>query len=518
MPISKRAVKAFLARGRTDYREYKKLEEFTLARMMAKLPTRPPIWDKLQLHQKVCFIIGARLRRFLFLNDTGTGKSLLAIALVRFFRKIKLIRRVLILVPNRINKEEWVAELAKHSPKSSYLILDGTTAEKWQALEESKSLFIFETYAGLVRMVCTLQPGRKKNNLKPEKKLVKRLVAQVQGVVVDESVAIKNGSGGSRGSLQFRIVRQLAKSSEIMFPMTGTPFNRDPSDLWAQAYMVDFGKTLGESRGLFRAAFFKSKPNYWGGMDHRFDNSKKGLLHRILANCSIAYEADPSTLPKVASIKKYVTLPEENEAYYERAKEAIRQSRGNYQEVKNAFLRMRQISSGFIGYKDDETGEKAKLIFPENPKLELLLSLASSIREDHKFIVFYEFTYSGCRIVDELEQVGIKAVQLWSGTKDLQKTRKQFLKDRKIQALVLQNQFGVGLNVQVAKYGIYYESPVSAIIRKQTRRRVERQGSAHSSIVLYDLLMKNTVDERILQFHKSGQNLFQALIRGKIEL
>lgn len=511
--IKKRAIKAFLARPRKDFRVYKDIGKAKLETMMAALPCRPPIWNKLQLHQKVCFIIGARKGRFLFLNDTGTGKTLLAISLARYFRKLRLIRRVLVLIPNRINKEEWAAELQKHSPRSSYLILDGSTEEKWQALEETKTLFVFETYAGLTHMVCERVPGRRKNKMKPVKALVRRLQALVQGVIADESVAIKN-----HASLQYRICRQLAKTSKILFPMTGTPFNRDPSDLWSQAYIVDFGKTLGETLGLFRAAFFKSKMNYWGGMEHTFDRSKNKLLNKFLAGCSISYEADAASLPKVVPIKKFVDLPEENKEYYERAKQTIRQSRGNFQEVKNAFLRMRQISSGFIGFKNDETGERARLIFPENPKLELLLSTIASIRQDHKVIVFYEYTYSGLRIVKELTELGIGAVQLYSGTKDLQETRRQFREDRPTQVLVLQNRFGVGLNVQVAKYGIYYEGPVSAITRKQTRRRVERQLSTHSSVFIYDLLMRDTVDERILKFAQEGDNLFKALIRGSVEV
>jgi SNF2 family DNA or RNA helicase len=72
----------------------------------------------------------------------------------------------------------------------------------------------------------------------------------------------------------------------------------------------------------------------------------------------------------------------------------------------------------------------------------------------------------------------------------------------------------LGLNVQVAQYGIYYESPVSAMIRKQSERRIERQYSEHSRVFLMDLVVAGTVDERILAFHKEGKELLKSIIDG----
>ena len=46
-------------------------------------------------------------------------------------------------------------------------------------------------------------------------------------------------------------------------------------------------------------------------------------------------------------------LGEDAETYYRKAKDAIIAAKGNYRETKNAFLRMRQISSGFVGFHDE---------------------------------------------------------------------------------------------------------------------------------------------------------------------
>jgi SNF2 family DNA or RNA helicase len=299
--------------------------------------------------------------------------------------------------------------------------------------------------------------------------------------------------------------------------MTATPFNRDPEPLWSQMWLVDHGHSLGETLELFRGTFYKQSQGFWSRFDFKFDAKKKPLLNQFLADSSIEYEANAADLPMCTPLKKYATLPGDAEVYYERAKQSLIESHGNYNEIKNVFLRMRQISSGFVGYGDDETGERAKLIFPHNPKMDALLAFCESIRPENKAIIFFDFTYSGERIVAELKKLGLTAAILHGKTKeaDLRKIKEDFNKTRRLQFLVLQNEFGIGLNIQVAKYGLYYESPVSAVMRYQTRRRVERQFAKHDRVFIVDFITRGTMDERILEFHKTGQNLLESLVRGK---
>lgn len=501
----------FLARARKDYRKYKDLTAEQLEARMLKLPVKPPIYYALTHLQRVCFLIGAETQRFCFFNDTGTGKSLLAIALARYFRKLGILQHVLILVPNLPNKFEWHDELQKHSPNSSYLILQGSSAQKWAALEQSNALFVFETYAGFTRMCCEKKVNKKKKvKLVPVSRLVKQAAKHFQGLVCDESVNV-----GNHTALPFRLCRQIAKTAVALFTMTGTPFNRDPTLMWAQMFLVDGGYTMGETLGLFRSVFCKETENFFSGMpEYNFDKKKQAQLNDLIANASISYPADEGSLPACIDVQKFISLPADANTYYERFKETLIAARGNYNETKNAFIRMRQISSGFVGYEDDETGEKAKFEFPDNPKLDLLMSLLTSMQEDHKCVVFVEFNYSGERILKELNRAKIPALLLYGKTKDVQATKTAFVKDKKKRILILQNKMAAGLNIQVAKYGIFYESPVSAIDRKQAKRRVERQHSLYKTVFIYDLLMRGTVDEQILLYHKEGGDLYEGIIRG----
>ena len=510
--IALKARNDFIARDRRDYREYKKLTDAQLEVKMLKLPVKPPIYYKLTHLQKVCFIIGAERQRFCFFNETGTGKSLLSIALIRYFRKLGLVKHALVLIPNKINKHEWHNELVKHSPKSSSLILEGSSQNKWKALEQSNALFVFETYAGLTRMVCKKEERKGKNKLVPDPKRLAQLAKHFQALVCDESVNV-----GHHTSLPFRFSKKLAKTAPVMLTMTGAPFNRDPTLMWAQMFLVDDGFALGETLGLFRAIFCKETENFFSGSpEYKFDKKQQALLNDFIAHSSISYPADEGSLPKVVEIQKYVKLPGDAGAYYERFRHELISAKGNFQETKNAFLRLRQISSGFVGYQDDETGERAKFEFPDNPKLDALLSLIQSINPEHKVVVFVDFNYTAERILKVLQEAKISAAILYGKSKNAQEVRDKFVKDPKQRVLILQNKLGVGLNIQVSKYAIFFESPVSAIDRKQCRARVVRQHSSHKTVFVYDLLMKDTVDEAILKFHVEGGDLFQAIIRGEI--
>jgi SNF2 family DNA or RNA helicase len=512
--IKRSAVEEFLNRERRDFSTYTRKSDAWLQRRADELPVQPPVWDRLRREQRVGLIAGAEMRKFCFWYDMGMGKTFLAIALARYFRKLGTVKRVLVLVPNKINKYEWVSDLKKNSRYTSHLVLTGSSRNKWRQLQEGNEFLVIETYAGLVRLLCSMIPAdktHKKPRLVVDPKLIKEFVQFVQGIVMDESIMIARKSG--HGSLMHRVCRFIAKRSKIAFMLNGTPFGRDPTEMWGQFHIIDSGETLGESLGLFRAAFFTASQNHWGGFDWTFDKDKQQLLNEMITNRSIRYEAEESTLPGITSIVKHVPMPRGALEYYERARQQIIAASGNYSELKNVFMRMRQISSGFVGYGDDETGERAQYEFETNPKLDMLMSLIEGLSPRDKMVVFHQFTYSGDMIAKRLKEAKIGFARLYGKTKDPDAELVRF-QGNKCQVFVLQNDSGgFGLDrLKVARYGVYYESPISTVLRVQTGRRIRRQGSDHSRVFIYDLVVPDTVDAQILDAHAKGIDLFASIV------
>jgi hypothetical protein len=512
--ILKKAIRDFLERERHDFRKYKKLSRAELNAKMAELPIRPPIWKKLYKHQRVCLLLGIMQRGFAFFLDTGMGKTLLAVALGRYFQKAEGDKKWLVLVPNKINKAEWSRELKKWGAGKERLILRGSSAAKWAKLRKSKAMFVVETYGGFIRLACEKKEVKRKRKLVvklvPNKKKVTELKRLFQAVVADESTELQ-----SKHALCWRVVCAMGKAGAKVFAMTGTPFGRDPTPLWGQLFLVDRGWTLGETLGLFRAALFSESRNPWGGFDYRFLQSEEKTLNRLIAHSSIRYEVDQSDLPKLIPLKRKVRLPADAMGYFEKAHAALVEAgkSGDFQEGALMFLRMRQIASGWLGYKDDDTGKRAEIEFSNNPKLEMLLSDIHSI--PHKCIVFHEFVFTGSMICRALTQDGISWARISGETTEHERILADFDKPSGPQVLVLNNRFSMGPNLQAAKYGLVFEAPTRCILRKQGIRRFERQGSAHKKVFLIDYVALNTYDQRILDFLAEGKDLFEAVVNGK---
>lgn len=510
--IPKQAIKAYLNKPRNDWSWYKDLDNALLEQRRARLPVDPPIWRTLKRHQKQGLLLGIRLKKLAYWFSTGTGKTLMSLALLRYFEAKGALNRALVLVPNLSNKEEWAREIDKHCPDIPYLILDGPMANRWDALLSTKAAVVIDTYAGFSRLMSFKVKKRNgKGGLEPDRMRIELLAKTVDMVVCDES---SQGGLGNHQALIYRIAKRLCRAAPYVYLLNGTPFGRDPTPLWTQMYCVDRGETLGESLGLFRAGFFNETHNGWA-TQWVFDERKANTLHQLLKHRSLRYKADEADLPAVVRITKRATLSADADAIYQKALASLRQARGKVVELKNEFMRMRQISSGFLGYRDDEGGKAAQLEFKTNPKLELLLGLLTSVVDEHKAVVFNEYTFSGSMICRELTKLGITHARIYGGTKDPGAQLRAFTEDPACRVLVLNHHAGgLGLNLQCAKYVVYYESPVSPRVRIQSEARVHRQGSTHDRVYIYDLIAA-PVDLAILSMHSEGRDLLNAILNGE---
>jgi SNF2 family DNA or RNA helicase len=149
--------------------------------------------------------------------------------------------------------------------------------------------------------------------------------------------------------------------------------------------------------------------------------------------------------------------------------------------------------------------------FSSNPKLDALMELLKEIPETSKVIVFNEFITSGDIICEALKQKGIKHVRVYSKTSDKVAAVEQFQDDPDCKILVGSRSVCYGLNLQVANYIIVFESPDSTIKRTQLERRIRRSGQTKKTYI-YDLVVKGSIDEKVLRSLRSGKSLIQELI------
>ncbi|MEO0248283.1 MAG: DEAD/DEAH box helicase [candidate division WOR-3 bacterium] len=507
--ILPRVIEAFLTRELEDYSWIKQCPREELYEDIPEgaFHTEP------RLHQLACYTLGRYKPQFLFLLDMGAGKTKIILDIFRHRKLEGKVRRLLVLVPSAVNADGWMEQIAEHTPDLKGLPLLGDKAERLELLKEEADVFLLN-YDGLQSYVTSLS-GKKREGRIINYSAAHKFARLFDMVVFDESHLI-----GNKKSLRFRMCNILSDEINYRYAMTGTPFGRDPEKLWAQFYLVDRGETLGTTLGLFRAAFFTAKENYWGGIDYTFDKSKEQLLHRMIQHRSIRYnELEFSDMPKISRQVHRLSFPGTTEEYYNKVLAELRQSKGDVRAIENAFIRMRQVTAGFLRVSDDE-GNKSDVRFYSNPKLEQLETLLDGVIEEEKVIVFHEYIPSGDMICSMLDTKKIKYARVGGKVKDPVASMKRFMEREDCRVLVMNYKSGggAGLNLQkVCRRLVYYESPVSPIVRKQTEKRISgglRTGKHR--VFIHDLVIANSVDETILRFLKQGKDLFDAICEGKV--
>lgn len=514
------AVKKFLDRKLDDHRWLKDLSHKRIEELLDDLDEPPTFWYDLMLHQKVCLYLGICYGEFAFWCDMGSGKTLITLECLKYWWDTGRMRRALVFVTSDKAFPTWERQTKLYKIGIPFISLDADSSEaKWDLLESFGDGLIFLHYPGTVAMVSekVRVKGKKKMQFALDPGKMKRLLHRVDALVMDESTKV-----GNHRSLTFELCEWIADQARFRYALAGMPFGRDPAILWPQMKLVDDGATLGPTLGLFREAFFTKKQNYWGGpysFNYTFKSNLKGKLSDILQHRSITYTAaECIDVPPVSHFIEEVNLPRETMEFYQQLVSELIAARRNQRVVKNVFLRMRQLSSGFLGLKDDETGDKAEMDFDENPKLERLMELIGELPAGRKALVFYEFTHSGRRIVESLrEEMGIKATWLWSGTKDSRGAIEAFIKNGTV--AVVNNKVGAYSldGLQVANYEFQYESAVGVIDRTQSEKRIVRTGQERKCFI-YDLVSVGTADAKILEFHQEGKDLFKALLANPEEV
>ena len=518
--INKKAIERFLARPLDSYDWLKKQPEQAVKGELATLKPVPQFGIlKPWLHQYACFLVMVELKRFMLNIDPGGGKTLLTLMFLLYRKQRGEKFKAIVFVPYITSVETWDEEVKKHAPSLRMLPLLGTSAENLETLKQDGDLFV-ACYQSVVAMVTeTVFDKRKsKNKWQLTARDVRKHFDGFDTIIMDEIHQNRTPS-----SLTYRMCRAISTECTYAFGLTGTFFGKKIEAMWPQFNLIDFGQTLGPSMEFFKAVFFSEKTNYWGGYEFIFKKKMMPDLRRMIKNCSIRYSIDElHDMPEKVYVTKHISVAPEAAAYCKAALAQINAAvtsagKSSYREVENSYLRLRQLSSGFMTFSGEDNN-KIKVEFPYNPKLEALVDLIESMPSDSKIVIFHHFVYTNELISKRLTKLKISHARIWGGSRDPIGQLRKFKNDANCMALVINDKSGSSsLNLQHANYVCYFEQPDNPIDRQQGERRVWRPGQS-KRVLIYDLLVKQTKDHALWQSNKAGEDLLRAIIGGKIKL
>jgi SNF2 family DNA or RNA helicase len=509
--ISREAVAQYLGRSLNSYLWMKSLSVSDIRQELRQLRTRPVFKTEPWLHQLVCFYIALAEPRFLYLLDMGLGKSKILLDIMTQLQRERKLDKALVLVPRRSNLFSWSDAIAEHSELEPWLCRAQDTEEKWEQLVVPRGDVVVMDYAGLHLALCKKVKAGGRGKLVRDEKRVRAVQQQYNFLALDESHKLAN-----HNSLWFALVNQLSKTSTYCYSTTGTLFGKDVEDLWGQFYLTDRGETFGENLGLFRSSFFTQKTNPWRGVVYTYNDRMDAQLNTMLQHKSLRYdESEINDLPARVYRRAPLDMTDEQRQHYLRALEGLINAGGQLDALDAQWLRMRQITSGYLAWKDEHG--KHFLAFKENPKMDKLEELLDAMG-DSKVVVCYDYTETGRLITERVAAMGLGFEWYYGGTKDHEASRTRFLKDPACKVLVMNSEAGGTGNdglQQVARYMIFYESPTPPITRKQTEKRIHRSGQKQR-VFIYDLTMRKSADAHILDAIAEGVDVHDKVVNGRI--
>lgn len=516
--INKKVVEGFLSRQMDNHDWLKAIKRPHLLKEFAKELKVVPGIDKLWIHQLVCLLLVSQFGRFMLHLDMGGGKTSITLFSILVRKIMGQKPKAIVFVPYVTAVDTWIQECKERTPGLNLVPLIGTTVENLRRLEEKDADVYVICYASAVAMLAedVKKPGRKKRKWTIDPKFTRKVFEGFDTFVADEIHKCSNTE-----NLTYRMCRAISKQCTYALGLSGTPFGKDPIDLWGQFYLIDFGETLGPTKGLFQEAFFTAKKNYFSGWpEYTFEKKKMPLLKKLVKHNSIHYDAtEMHDLPAKRYIKRKLSIPSDIEDYAAIAQQQFmdavksRDSKARFRLAEASYMQLRQLASGFMTVDGENVG-KVKIAFESNPKLDLLEGTIDEMPPDAKMVVFHHFVYTNELISKRLAKLKIGHARIWSGQRDILGELSKFRDDKNCRILVLNDQSGSNsLNLQHANYMFFFEQPDDPKNRSQGERRIWRPGQT-KPVIYIDPLMEGTVDSKIFYSNRQGKNLLDQLLKG----
>jgi len=467
-------------------------------------------WD----HQLAAFVATISEPGFNIWLDLGTGKTKVAIDTVRFSQHChnRKLRALVVCLSSAVGN--WIDEVKLNSDSRATAVrppddnsLSGQQHNecRWKLLEGNG--FFVINYESLQRLLTYPKPHRVKivndeqkviNKLAPDPDAMHRLCKLgFDFLIIDEAHKIKNTD-----SLNYKIIARIAREVPDRMLLTGTPYGRSLLGIWSQYFVVDFGETFGRRFSDFRSAHFVDKGYF--GPDWKVTKEGRKKIEAKLFNKALRYsEAEIKDMPpKVYRVLSF-NLSAEQRSQYDDAENR----EGEYSFLENRGMLFRQICSGIVVSTD--------YIFSDNPKLKLLQDLLESVADEHKVVIFHQFTLEAKIILKLLKKMKLKHCVLNGSTKDKYAEYKRFEKDESSRVMLAHPlSGGASINLNVARYCVFFSNDHSPINRSQCEKRIHR-GDIKDSRFYYDLLANNSVEVSIHRALKKDIDLFSKAMDKK---
>jgi superfamily II DNA or RNA helicase len=416
-------------------------------------------------------------------DDMGLGKTIQVLALIESRRTERsrepgvTPRPSLVVVPRSL-VFHWQGEAARFAPELKILEHAGVGRRKPGEHFGDYDLVI-TTYGTLARDSLDFKSVR------------------FDYCILDEAQAIKNP-----GTLSAKAARLLHADHRLA--LSGTPVENHLGELWSLFEFLNPGM-LGSA-------------SVFGGAGRNPDIATRAVLARALRPFILRRTKGQvaKELPAKTEQTIYCDLEARERKLYDELRDYYRarllkdgagDGTGQFKfQVLEALLRLRQAAChpGLI--------DKARVTEPSAKIDALLAQLEQVLEEDHKALVFSQFTSLLAILRGRLDLVKTPYAYLDGRTRDRQARVEQFQNDPSVKLFLISLKAGgLGLNLHAAEYVYLLDPWWNPAVETQAIDRAHRIGQTRQ-VFAYRLISRDTVEEKVLELQKSKRDLADAII------
>ena len=419
----------------------------------------------------------------LLADEMGLGKSIQIISLLSAWKDRK---RALIVCPSSL-VYNWANEINKFMPNMHYTMVSGFANIRKELIRTSlENDILITSYDALKRDIDVYR------------------TMEFSCQVIDEAQYIKNASTLAAQSVK-------AINSRFRIALTGTPIENRLSELWS---IFDFILP-----GFF-GSYQKFRTNYELPIVRDQDEFLEAELQKMVTPFILRRRKKDvlHDLPDKIEDIYFGQLEDEQKNLYEARVQHLKlmlrkQSDEEFKENKIAVLaeltRLRQLCCDPHLIYDNYKGNSAKK--------ELCLDIVeNAIEEGHKILLFSQFTSMLDTLTQEFDKKGIRYHKLVGSTPQKERAEmvESFQTDNIPIFCISLKAGGTGLNLTAADIVIHYDPWWNTAVENQASDRAHRIGQTNV-VNVFRLIIKDTIEERIIQLQKEKSNLADRILSGE---
>ena len=415
----------------------------------------------------------------LLADEMGLGKTLQVLAFLKVHPEFK---KVLVVCPASL-VYNWYRETKRFAPDMSVCMISGNSEERSALIHHDESTLFITSYDLL------------KNDLEQYKDIT------FDCEIIDEAQYIKN-------PLTKAAIAVKSINSTFRIALSGTPIENRLSELWSifDYIMPGFFTTYARFRRIFEIPIVRDQDELVAEDLHNMIRPfvlrrlKRDVLKDLPEKIEEVYYAD------CAGAQGELYTAEATKLRHDIAGKSDKELNEKRIEILSALTRLRQIACDPSLLYENYRGPSGKK--------ELCLSLLErAVESGHKVLLFSQFTSMLDLLTEELDKRNI-AYHLLTGSTS-QKERadmvKSFQDDDVPVFCISLKAGGTGLNLTAADIVILYDPWWNTAVENQASDRAHRIGQKNI-VNIYRLIMKDTIEEKILDMQKEKADLAGKLL------